>query len=239
MKHYIFFIFVSLFLTSVANAQKPKAMNLGLSVRWANMNVGASAPEEYGEYFAWGEVKTKRFYGYYSKYKYYYETNNGLYFEKYNYYHYPNKSKVDSLFTLTKDDDPATRHQGKKWRTPTAKEVQELIENCKFENATINRTKGILVSNKSGVGDTIFIPLTGHKSYGNFRFYPAVQGYYWTSTLVGDEVHSPAKMDSIDSRATLNQSAKCYMFTDGQVPGVIYFDRKNGCTIRAVTDEKK
>ncbi|MDE5561826.1 MAG: hypothetical protein K2J00_08565, partial [Bacteroidaceae bacterium] len=47
-------------------AQRMKAVDLGLSVRWANMNVGADTPEDYGDYFAWGEVKTKRYYGRYS-----------------------------------------------------------------------------------------------------------------------------------------------------------------------------
>ena len=59
------------FIALSSFAQSAKVKDLGLSVKWADRNVGASSPEEYGEYFAWGEVKTKRYYGDYSGYKHF------------------------------------------------------------------------------------------------------------------------------------------------------------------------
>ena len=62
---------VVVFISNVAYAQRPtrSAINLGLSVKWANMNIGADSPEEYGNYYAWGETDTKRYYGIYSTYR--------------------------------------------------------------------------------------------------------------------------------------------------------------------------
>ena len=85
-------------------AQKREAVDLGLpsGTLWANMNVGASVPEEYGDYYAWGEVTTKRYYGYYSNYEHY-----KTHYSKYNYL--PFKSSVmDNRIVLEKKDDAAT-----------------------------------------------------------------------------------------------------------------------------------
>lgn len=232
MKSYIYIVVV--LFASAIEIHAQKAMNLGLSVRWANMNVGASAPEEYGDYFAWGETDTKRYYGYYSSYKHF---DNKVY-RKYNYYHFSG-STVDSLVTLRKEDDAATKIMGRKWRMPTADEVYELFAKCTFTEAKVNGARGFLVANKSGIGDTIFLPFTGFKYYGNYRSYPATIGYYWTSTLIGKEVYNKALMDSIDSEHKLVRNAMCLMLDKRKVPVVSFWERRNGCTIRAVTDEKK
>lgn len=193
MKSRILIIFALLLNVGHLMAQSPKAKDLGLSVKWADRNIGASSPEQYGDYFSWGEVKVKRFYGKYSGYKHFDDTK----FHKYNYYHFDG-STVDSLLVLKAEDDAASFNLGKKWRMPTEQEVNELFEKCMFKKSTLNGAKGYWVMNKEGIGDSIFIPLTGRKDYGKFRLYPATSGYYWTSTLVGPEVHDRALMRQID-----------------------------------------
>ena len=233
MKKFILIIIALLAFAPVAKAQKLKALDLGLSVKWANMNVGASSPEEYGEYFAWGEVKTKRYYGDYSGYKHFDDKR----FHKYNYYHYKG-SEVDSLIVLQKDDDVATERMGSRWRMPTADEVEELLTKCNFTPGKFNGAKGLFVTSRDTTveRDTLFLPLAGRKDFGNFRLYPSASAYYWTSTLVGPEVHSKAKMDSIDSRGDLVRSAKCMIIVGEQAPVINYIKRKIGCVVRPVSN---
>ena len=231
MKKFILIIMALLAFAPVAKAQKLKAMDLGLSVKWANMNVGADAPEEYGDYFAWGEVKTKRYYGDYSKYKFI-RTEPKVYY-KYNYRFEGEGTVRDDLTTLQRDDDAATQIMGKAWRMPTQEEVEELIKECIFQWYTLNGTRGYMVTNKSVPSDTIFIPLTGYKDFGNFRLYPATMGYYWTSTLVGDEISG---IDSIDPNGKLVEKAKAMLFTGSNTPIVDFIKRNIGCTIRPVSN---
>lgn len=233
MKKFILIIIALLAFAPVAKAQKLKALDLGLSVKWANMNVGASSPEEYGDYFAWGEVKTKRYYGDYSGYKHFDDKR----FHKYNYYHYKG-SEVDSLIVLQKDDDVATERMGSRWRMPTADEVDELLTKCNFTPGKLNGAKGLFVTSRDTTveRDTLFLPLAGRKDFGNFRLYPSASAYYWTSTLVGPEVYSKAKMDSIDSRGDLVRSAKCMVIVGEQPPVINYIKRKIGCVVRPVSN---
>ncbi len=233
MKKFILIIIALLAFAPVAKAQKLKALDLGLSVKWANMNVGASSPEEYGDYFAWGEVKTKRYYGDYSGYKHFDDKR----FHKYNYYHYKG-SEVDSLIVLQKDDDVATERMGSRWRMPTADEVEELLTKCNFTPGKLNGAKGLFVTSRDTTveRDTLFLPLAGRKDFGNFRLYPSASAYYWTSTLVGPEVYSKAKMDSIDSRGDLVRSAKCMVIVGEQPPVINYIKRKIGCVVRPVSN---
>ena len=233
MKKFILIIIALLAFAPVAKAQKLKALDLGLSVKWANMNVGASSPEEYGDYFAWGEVKTKRYYGDYSGYTHFDDKR----FHKYNYYHYKG-SEVDSLIVLQKDDDVATERMGSRWRMPTADEVEELLTKCNFTPGKLNGAKGLFVTSRDTTveRDTLFLPLAGRKDFGNFRLYPSASAYYWTSTLVGPEVYSKAKMDSIDSRGDLVRSAKCMVIVGEQPPVINYIKRKIGCVVRPVSN---
>ncbi len=207
-------------------AQKREAVDLGLpsGTLWANMNVGASVPEEYGDYYAWGEVTTKRYYGYYSNYKHY-----KTHYSKYNYL--PFKSSVmDNRIVLEKKDDAATVNIGADWRMPTELEMQELLDTCTFRMSTLNGTRGYVVKNKSGEGDSIFLPCTGHIDYGNYRIYPSTTGYYWSSTLIGRDILA-MDVDSIPKDAP--RSSKCMFLGDG-VPTLIYVDRRKGCAIRPV-----
>ena len=104
-----------------------ECIDLGLSVKWATCNVGAIKPEEYGDYYAWGETETKDVYDW-SSYKWCNGSSDTL--TKYN----PFKVQgiVDSITTLDPNDDVAHVKWGGSWRMPTASEFRELMDNCKW-----------------------------------------------------------------------------------------------------------
>lgn len=98
-------------------------VDLGLSVKWATCNVGAIQPEEFGDYFAWGEVETKAIYNW-DTYKYYDDFNLTKY------------TSNDSKTVLDPEDDAATVNWGGAWRMPTKAEQDELRNNCTWDWTT-------------------------------------------------------------------------------------------------------
>ena len=153
-------------------------VDLGLSVKWAKWNLGATAPEESGDFFAWGETSPKSEYE--SDNYRFSEKGKGLvkYNSKDNY-----GSVVDNLKQLELCDDAAHVILGGDWRMPTAKEIKELNDNCSFSRTTINGVKGSkLKSKKKGYTDRwIFFPDTGFKS--GEKVLGCKDGFYWTSSL--------------------------------------------------------
>ena len=128
-------------------------VDLGLSVMWATTNVGATAPEEYGDYFAWGEVKSKDVYSW-ETYKWCDGTKSGI--TKYN--------AEDGLTTLLPEDDVAYVNWGGEWRMPTKNELTELRERCTWEWTIVNGVNGCRVTGPNG--NSIFLPAAG--SYNSF-----------------------------------------------------------------------
>lgn len=136
-------------------------VDLGLSVKWATCNVGATAPEESGDYFAWGEVEPKDYY-YWDSYKYCQDTETSL--TKYCHNkNYGFNGFVDDKIELDLEDDAAFVNWGGKWRMPTVDEFDELRYSCTWEWTTQNGVIGILgTSRMEGYTDrTIFFPTAG------------------------------------------------------------------------------
>ena len=161
-------------IDSVWFSPAPTYVDLGLSVIWATFNVGASAPEEAGDYFAWGEVQTKEEYKD-NNYKWY---NGGSYdITKYN--------ATDNKATLESDDDVAHVLWGGDWRMPTIDEFKELMDNCTW---TWKENGYEVTSNKTGyTSNKIFIPAAGIIS-GDGLGGVGSMGYYWTSSLNADKL---------------------------------------------------
>ena len=153
-----------------------EGVDLGLSVKWASVNIGANKPEEYGDYFAWGETEPKKKYDY-STYKWL----QGKYYTltKYNTdYDYGNV--IDNKIVLDKEDDAAVANWGGSWRMPTLTECIELNENCVWTPITQNGVKGYQIKSKKN-GNSIFLPAAGNYSQGSY--YGEGQCSYWSSSL--------------------------------------------------------
>ena len=152
-------------------------VDLGLSVKWATCNVGANSPEEYGDYFAWGETSPKTTYNW-STYKYC--NGDECSMTKYcldSYY-----GTVDNKTTLELTDDAARVNWGGKWRMPTKAEQDELrnTSNCTWTWTTQNGVKGYKVTSKKN-GNSIFLPAAGGR-IGDDLDYAGSYGDYWSSS---------------------------------------------------------
>lgn len=161
----------------MANPQ-PVAVDLGLSVKWASYNVGAAQPEEYGDYFAWGETSPK------SEYKwanYSYGTGkNGPFSE---YVLDANYGTVDHKTILDLEDDAAHASWGGDWRMPSQEEFEELRDNCTWTWTQKNGVNGYRVtSKKSGYTDnSFFLPANGMYS-GSSASDVGTIGNYWSAS---------------------------------------------------------
>lgn len=184
------------------SANGHKYVDLGLSVKWATMNVGATTPEDYGNYYAWGETSTKDTYGWSTTY---FDTNDGGgTFTKYN--HEGGKT------VLAPEDDAAHVNWGGSWRMPTLAEWRELYDNCTWTWTTQNGINGYKVtSNKEGYTDRfIFLPAAGRRYYSDFDDVGS-DGNYWSSSLYEDYSSFAWYLyfDS-DGRSLYSSGSRCY-----------------------------
>ncbi len=150
-------------------------VDLGLSVKWATCNVGAITPEEYGGYYAWGEIEEKEYYDS-DTYKWYNSSYNTL-----------TKYCIDSIYGsvdnktfLDPEDDVAHVKWGGSWRMPTVMEQDELLDNCTWIWTTRNGVHGFLVTGPNG--NNIFLPAAGYR-YCEKLFDSGSWGGYWSSAL--------------------------------------------------------
>jgi hypothetical protein len=133
-------------------------VDLGLSVKWATCNMGASKPEEYGDYFAWGEISPKNEYDIKN-----YKWSNGKYDGITKYCANVDFGIIDNQRDLDLADDVVHIKWGGKWRIPTKEELIELIEKCIWKWIIINGICGYEIMSKK-TGHSIFIPAAGYKS---------------------------------------------------------------------------
>ena len=134
------------------------AVDLGLSVKWASCNVGANSPEEYGDYFAWGEISPKSSY----------TEDNSLTYDV-----------PMSDISGNSQYDAARANWGGGWRMPTKSEIDELVENCTWEWTKLNGVNGYKVTGPNG--NSIFLPAAGYR-HGSSSYYVGSYGYHWGST---------------------------------------------------------
>ena len=141
-------------------------VDLGLSVKWATCNVGATTPEGYGDYFAWGETSTK------TKYT---EDNS--------------KTSGSSMGDISGNSsyDAARANWGGLWRIPTEAEMQELNDRCNWTWTTHNGVKGYKVTGPNG--NSIFLPAAGYRRMSRIHSAGSL-GYYWSSTPAKSSVYS-------------------------------------------------
>ena len=158
----------------------PEAIDLGLSVRWASFNLGATQPEECGNYYAWGETEPKTDYDW-TTYKWcMWDYLTTFTMTKYG---------TDGKTVLDPEDDAAHVILGGGWRLPTDAELKELNDNCTWESTTLNGRHGDKVFGKKGKykNNWIFIP-DAFMRLGSFLDYDILRSTnYSTSTLPGTD----------------------------------------------------
>ena len=157
-------------------------VDLGLpsGTLWATCNVGASKPEEYGDYFAWGETKPKSDYSWST---YFDSDDNGNTFKKYN--------NNGGLTELLPEDDAATANWGSPWRMPSHDQINELF-NSRYtttEWTTLNDVYGRKITSKSN-GNSIFLPAAGSRWGGDLSG-AGSDGNYWSSSLYPGDGYGP------------------------------------------------
>ena len=133
-------------------------VDLGLSVKWATCNVGARKPEDYGNYYAWGETSTKSSYT---------SDNSKTYCKQMN------DIKGNSQYDAARDNWGGT------WRLPTKAELEELKNKCTWLRTAQNGVKGYKVTGPNG--NSIFLPAAGER-YGSSLSLAGDHGRYWSST---------------------------------------------------------
>lgn len=156
-------------------------VDLGLpsGTLWATYNIGATKPEEFGDYFAWGETEPKEFYDW-STYKYATTNEKGSLDSITKYNTNEKYGIVDSLSTLLPADDAATINWGSEWRMPTNEEHRELVEECQYQMTEVNGVYGVKFTGKNG--NSVFFPAAGYRN-GSDVYYEGGDGYYWSSSL--------------------------------------------------------
>ena len=156
-------------------------VDLGLpsGLKWAACNVGATSPEEYGNYYAWGETEPKTTYTW-ATYKWCNGSNTTL--TKYcNNASYGKDSFTDDKTVLDPEDDAAAANWGGAWRMPTDEEWTELRTNCTWTWTTKNGVNGYEVKSKTNE-NAIFLPAAGYR-YNDDLHCAGNYGYYWSSSL--------------------------------------------------------
>ena len=193
----------------------PHKIDLGVGVKFACCNVGATSPIECGDYFAWGETTTKSRYDV-GTYKWCRGANRTL--TKYN--SYSGNGTVDNKTQLELSDDAARANWGSTWRMPTADELEKLNNNCTWIWTTLNDVSGYKVTGSNG--NSIFLPAAGCNygdsgldSDGDF-------GLYWSSSL---------------SSSVYNSETAFYLEIYSNFHGVYTgWGRDSGLSVRPVTE---
>ncbi len=186
-------------------------VDLGLpsGTKWATCNIGATKPEEFGNYYAWGEVTPKSIYNW-STYKY---SNSDGQLTKYNIEsRYGRNGFADGKTVLELEDDAAHFNWGGKWRMSTEAQQDELYDQCYWvwtESYDGSGVKGYIVYKAKSEADKgkyvykgktssssyslsdahIFLPAAGYRYDGGLSF-AGSYGYYWSSSVSSDEYYA-------------------------------------------------
>ena len=201
----------------------PTLVDLGLSVKWASFNLGASKPTEYGGYYQWAgttDVSDTSIYLDWNNCPYHTGSSYSLGWTKYN--TESSHGTVDDKTILEVMDDAASIALGGNWRIPMDPEWSELMntDNCSWTWTSIDGVNGYKVqSKKPGYTDKwIFLPAAGVRSKDGL-YDVGLYGYYWSSFL-----------------DTVGPSAACGMFFDSINASGDYFNRYPGLSVRPVSN---
>ena len=198
---------VTVLIDMVLLAHEYEYVDLGLpsGTLWATCNVGADTPEEYGEYFAWGETEPKDVYNW-STYKW----CNGSQTTLTKYCTSSSYGTVDNKTELDIEDDAAYVNWGKNWRMPTSDQQTELLTECTWTWTTQNGVKGHLVSGPNG--NTLFLPAVGYR-YNSSLYSAGSWGNYWSRNLISSKPQCAYFVYFYNSGVYLRDEIRLYGFT--------------------------
>ena len=154
-------------------------MGLPSGTLWATMNIGASSPEDYGDYFAWGETTPKNYYDWST-----YQWCNGSYNTLTKYCtssSYGYNGFTDGKTELDSEDDAATANWGSEWCMPTKAQQDELRAECTWQWTTRNGVNGYLVTSNHN-GASLFLPAAGDR-WDSSLYDVGSWGNYWSRSL--------------------------------------------------------
>ncbi|MBQ4008833.1 MAG: dockerin type I repeat-containing protein [Muribaculaceae bacterium] len=176
-------------------------VDLGLpsGTLWATMNIGATAPEEYGDYFAWGEIEPKESYNWTT-----YKWCNGSWNSMIKYGVMSSFGVVDNKTELDPEDDAATMNWGSEWCMPTRAQQDELRNNCTSEWTTINGVKGCLLTSNINQA-SLFLPFAGNR-WDTTLYNAGSSGFYWSRNLKTTGAGSHSLFVSSNSMSTTDYS---------------------------------
>lgn len=192
--------------TSSAAPEGAQAVDLGLSVLWSSCNVGAESPEEYGDYFAWGETSPKSDYASSTSVAY------GLLISELE-----SRGIIGSDGNLSAAYDAAITNWGGTWRMPTLIETQELLDNCTWVWTSMNGVNGHKVTGPNG--NFIFLPAAGFRHDTSLNSVGA-NGYYWSAT----------PCDNSDNAYGI------YFYSNSDYYGSSNYKRNDGRVVRPVSE---
>lgn len=196
------------------------AIEMGTSVKWAAYNLGATSPEEYGDYYAWGETQRKGYFAWGG-----YKWCNGSYKTLTKYCpadrtdYWDGEGTPDGKTVLDLEDDAAHANWGDSWRMPTDEELSELREGCAWEWTAYEGTRGYKVFCFES-GKSIFFPAAGIMG-DSWLSDSGSSGYYWSSSLTSDSPDCAQRLDFKSSGVRREYS---------------YYSRCSGISIRPVCD---
>lgn len=166
-----------------ADGKQYEVVDLGFSgagLLWATCNLGADSPEQFGDYFAWGETEAKTTFTY-DNYKW---MNGANSFKKYCLKKEERdlrKDTVDNKRILDLTDDAVRAKLGDKWRMPSTEDYKELFDRCDWRCCKLNNVWGYLFKSKEN-GNSIFLPIAGFTDESD-NFFIGKRGRYWTTSL--------------------------------------------------------
>ena len=154
--------------------KEPVDLGLPSGLKWATCNIGAESPEDYGYYFAWGEVEPDSSYNWPD-----YKWCKGKQKTFTKYCTCNDDGTVDDKTELESADDAAVVNWGGSWRMPTEDEMRELVDNCTWTWTSQNGVAGSLATGPNG--NSIFFPVGGYKLFD--RLEGAESGFYYSKSL--------------------------------------------------------
>ena len=194
-------------ITGYTNGHEWVDLGLPSKKKWATMNIGASSAEQYGDFYAWGEVATKSSYTW-SNYKHCNGTEASV-------------KNIGSNITST-DYDVALKKWGSKWQMPTQDDYKELCQKCTISYATINGKKLIKFTGPNG--SYVYFPCSGYYE-GSKKDHEDIGAWYWTATVDANDLSGAYLFGGI------------YEPSSSEKWLIMPQTRNKGCNVRAITSD--